>query len=117
MPGREHFGIAGVWAPWKNPKTDQWEKTFSTFTSEPNALIEKIHIRQPVILEPNEFESVFSGPARHSESTRSQCSSAPRRSAKNALPHVVRRMIANRCHTPGKATIRDDLLANIVATG
>jgi putative SOS response-associated peptidase YedK len=56
VPGREYFGIAGVWAPWKNPKTDQWEKTFSTFTSEPNALLEKIHIRQPVILEPNEFE-------------------------------------------------------------
>jgi putative SOS response-associated peptidase YedK len=31
-------GIATVWAPWKNPKTDQWEKTFSTFTSEQNAL-------------------------------------------------------------------------------
>ena len=56
VPGREYFGIAGVWAPWKNPKTETWEKTFSTFTSEPNALIEKIHIRQPVILEPKEFE-------------------------------------------------------------
>ncbi len=44
MPGREYLGIAGVWAPWKNPKTDQWEKKFSTFTSEPTALIEKIHI-------------------------------------------------------------------------
>ena len=60
MPGREYLGIAGVWAPWKNPKTDQWEKTFSTFTSEPNALIEKIHIRQPIILEPNEFEEWLS---------------------------------------------------------
>lgn len=56
MPGREYLGIAGVWALWKNPKTDQWEKTFSTFTSEPNALIEKIHVRQPVILEPRDFE-------------------------------------------------------------
>jgi putative SOS response-associated peptidase YedK len=56
VPGREYFGIAGVWGPWKNPKTEMWEKTFSTFTSEPNALIEKIHIRQPVILEPKEFE-------------------------------------------------------------
>jgi putative SOS response-associated peptidase YedK len=56
MPGREYLGIAGVWAPWKNPKTYQWEKTFSTFTSEPNALIEKIHVRQPVILEPRDFK-------------------------------------------------------------
>jgi putative SOS response-associated peptidase YedK len=56
VPGRDYFGIARVWAPWKNPKTDQWEKTFSTFTSEPNALIEKIHIRQPIILSPSEYE-------------------------------------------------------------
>jgi putative SOS response-associated peptidase YedK len=50
LRGRELFGIAGVWGLWKNPKTHGWEKTFSTFTSEPNALISKIHIRQPVIL-------------------------------------------------------------------
>ena len=56
VPGREYLGIAAVWAPWKNPKTNQWEKTFSTFTSEPNALIKEIHIRQPVILAPGEFE-------------------------------------------------------------
>ena len=49
------FGIAGLWAPWRNPKTDQWEDTFSTFTTEPNALIAKIHIRQPVILQPGEL--------------------------------------------------------------
>jgi putative SOS response-associated peptidase YedK len=60
VPGREYLGIAGVWAPWKNPKTDQWEKTFSTFTSEPNALIEKIHIRQPIILGPSEFDEWLS---------------------------------------------------------
>jgi len=54
--GREYFGIAAVWALWKNPKTDKWEKTFSTFTSEPNALIEKIHIRQPIILEAKDFD-------------------------------------------------------------
>jgi putative SOS response-associated peptidase YedK len=45
-----------MWAPWKNPKTDEWEKTFATFTSEPNALIEKIHIRQPIVIEPRDFE-------------------------------------------------------------
>jgi putative SOS response-associated peptidase YedK len=60
VPGREYFGIAGVWAPWKNPKPDQWEKTFSTFTSEPNSLIEKIHIRQPIIIEPRDFEEWLS---------------------------------------------------------
>jgi putative SOS response-associated peptidase YedK len=60
VPGREYFGIAGVWAPWKNPKTGQGEKTFSTFTSEPNALIQKIHLRQPVIIEPRDIEEWLS---------------------------------------------------------
>jgi putative SOS response-associated peptidase YedK len=53
---REYLGIAGVWALWKNPKSSQWERTFATFTSEPNALIEKIHIRQPIVIEPQDFE-------------------------------------------------------------
>lgn len=55
FPGQEFLGIAGVWSPWQNPKTGQWEKTFSTFTSEPNALIKTIHDRQPVILERRDF--------------------------------------------------------------
>lgn len=29
IPGHDYFGIAGVWASWKNPKTELWEKTFS----------------------------------------------------------------------------------------
>src|SRR5229473_2119993 len=53
--GRELFGIAGVWAEWKNPNTDRWEKTFATFTSEPNAIMQPIHDRQPIILAPADF--------------------------------------------------------------
>jgi putative SOS response-associated peptidase YedK len=56
LPGREYMGLAAIWAPWKNPKTEQWEKTFSTFTIEPNALIRRIHSRQAVILEPRDYE-------------------------------------------------------------
>jgi putative SOS response-associated peptidase YedK len=55
LPEEEFLGIAGVWAPWKNPRTDVWEKTFSTFTSEANGLIGTIHDRQPVILERRDF--------------------------------------------------------------
>jgi len=56
VPGREFFGIAGVWAPWRNPNAGRWEKTFSTFTSEPNGVMQTIHDRQPVILKPSDFE-------------------------------------------------------------
>ncbi len=43
---REFFGIAGVWAEWRNPKTQKWEKTFATFTSEPNGIMRELHDRQ-----------------------------------------------------------------------
>ncbi|WP_263368693.1 SOS response-associated peptidase [Edaphobacter bradus] len=56
VPGSTLFGMAGVWAPWKNPKTDQWEKTFSIFTSESNSVMKAIHDRQPVVLEPRDFK-------------------------------------------------------------
>jgi len=50
------FGMAGVWAPWKNPKTNHWEDTFSIFTTDNNALLAPVHDRQPVILEAKEFD-------------------------------------------------------------
>jgi hypothetical protein len=53
---RDIIGFAGVWSPWKNPKTDQWEDTFSVFTTDPNAKMKPIHDRQPVILEPRDYE-------------------------------------------------------------
>jgi putative SOS response-associated peptidase YedK len=60
VPGHKFFGMAGLWAPWKNPKTEKWEDTFSIFTSDPNGVMVPIHDRQPVILEPNEFEEWLS---------------------------------------------------------
>jgi putative SOS response-associated peptidase YedK len=53
---REFFGIAAVWADWRNPKSQAWKKTFATFTSEPNSLMKEIHDRQLVILDPKVFE-------------------------------------------------------------
>ena len=37
VSGRDIIGFAGLWAPWKNQKTEQWEDTFSVFTTDPNA--------------------------------------------------------------------------------
>ena len=56
VSNRDYFGIAAVYGQWKNPKTDLCEATFSTFTTEPNALIQEIHVRQPVILEPRDYQ-------------------------------------------------------------
>jgi hypothetical protein len=47
--------MAGIWGPWQNPKTGQWEDTFAIITTDPNTKMAEIHNRQPVILEPREY--------------------------------------------------------------
>ncbi|UWZ85006.1 SOS response-associated peptidase [Occallatibacter riparius] len=56
IPGREPFGMAGLWKPWKNPKTDQWERTFAVITGEPNQLMQPVHDRMTTILDPRDYE-------------------------------------------------------------
>lgn len=56
IPGREPFGMAGVWKLWKNPKTSEWEKTFAVVTGEPNEVMQSIHDRMPTILGPHDYE-------------------------------------------------------------
>src|SRR5437868_5283555 len=55
VKGRPVLGMAGLWGPWRNPKTGKWEDTFAIITSDPNAKMGEIHNRQPVILEPREY--------------------------------------------------------------
>ncbi|HEY9126380.1 MAG TPA: SOS response-associated peptidase [Acidobacteriaceae bacterium] len=55
VPNSPLFGLAGLWSNWLNPKSNQWERTFSIFTSEPNELMGALHNRQPVILNPGEY--------------------------------------------------------------
>ncbi|WP_158790004.1 SOS response-associated peptidase [Granulicella sp. L60] len=55
VPGREPFGMAGVWSPWKNPKTGQWERTFAIVTTAPNEVMVPIKDRQPSVLEVREY--------------------------------------------------------------
>jgi putative SOS response-associated peptidase YedK len=55
IPGREPFGIAGVWKLWKNPKMNVTEPTFAVLTGDPNALIKPIHHRMTTILEPHDY--------------------------------------------------------------
>jgi len=55
VKGRHVLGMAGIWGPWQNPKTGQWEDTFAIITSDPNTKVSEIHNRQAVILEPREY--------------------------------------------------------------
>ena len=60
VPGREPFGMAGLWKPWKNPKTDQWERAFAVITGEPNDLMQPIHDRMTTIVDPQDYEEYLS---------------------------------------------------------
>jgi putative SOS response-associated peptidase YedK len=48
--------MAAVWKLWKNPKTDDWERTFAVLTGEPNELMQPIHDRMTTFLEPQDYE-------------------------------------------------------------
>lgn len=55
IPDQEPFGMAGVWKLWKNPKADQWERTFAVLTGEPNEIVAPIHDRMTTFLEPRDY--------------------------------------------------------------
>lgn len=55
VTNREPFGMTGLWAPWKNPKTGGWEQTFAIVTGEANTVMQPVHDRQPTILEPRDY--------------------------------------------------------------
>ena len=56
LSGQDVIGFAGLWGMWTNLRTNEAEPTFSIFTTEPNSVMESIHNRQPVILNPGEYE-------------------------------------------------------------
>ena len=47
----EPFAFAGLWETWKNPE-DEWVRTFTIITGEPNDLVKPVHDRMPVMLLP-----------------------------------------------------------------
>lgn len=49
LEGRAPFGIAGLWEIWQSPDGSEI-RSCSVITTEPNALMAKIHNRMPVIL-------------------------------------------------------------------
>jgi putative SOS response-associated peptidase YedK len=50
------LALAGLWAGWHDPTTDQVRRTFSIVTTTPNGAIADLHDRMPVILEPRSWD-------------------------------------------------------------
>lgn len=50
------FAFAGLWDAWRDPETDEWLQSFAIITTEANELMEPVHDRMPVILDPKDFD-------------------------------------------------------------
>jgi putative SOS response-associated peptidase YedK len=55
LKSKEPFALAGLWDVWRKPDGKKVE-SFTIITTEPNELIESIHNRMPVILQPEDEE-------------------------------------------------------------
>ena len=49
------YALAGLWESWQ-PKDGEPLETFTILTTDPNALVEPMHNRMPVILEPADYD-------------------------------------------------------------
>jgi len=55
MQSGEPYALAGLWERWK-PKDGELLETFTILTTDPNELMEPVHDRMPVILEPHDYQ-------------------------------------------------------------
>ena len=44
------FAFAGLWERWRDPETDEWLRTCTIITGDPNKIVRPIHDRMPVVL-------------------------------------------------------------------
>lgn len=49
------FGFAGLWDAWKDKAAERTLETFTIITTDPNALMEPLHTRMPVILKREDY--------------------------------------------------------------
>jgi putative SOS response-associated peptidase YedK len=56
MQDRWPFGLAALWENWRDPKTQEWLRTFTIVTVPANDLLREIHPRMPAILSPDDYE-------------------------------------------------------------
>jgi len=57
------FVFAGLWEGWQNPETQEWLRTCTIITRQPNEFVAEIHTRMPIILPPETHDRWLSGEA------------------------------------------------------
>lgn len=61
LPDQPVFAFAGLYSWWKDKATQEWYKSFTILTTEPNEKVGKLHNRMPVILSKEEEKIWLSG--------------------------------------------------------
>ncbi len=51
------FAFAGLWSEWRERPSDTPLRTFAILTCPPNRILEEIHDRMPVVLDPERYEA------------------------------------------------------------
>jgi putative SOS response-associated peptidase YedK len=49
------LALAGLWAGWRDPETDEVVRSFSIITGEPTEAVRELHDRMPVVLDEDEW--------------------------------------------------------------
>jgi putative SOS response-associated peptidase YedK len=49
------LAFAGLWAAWRDPRTDEWIRTCTIITTNANAQVRPLHDRMPVVLSPDDY--------------------------------------------------------------
>jgi putative SOS response-associated peptidase YedK len=49
------MAFAGVWAPWRDPQTGEWQLSCAVITTQANDTVGELHDRMPAILGPDEW--------------------------------------------------------------
>jgi putative SOS response-associated peptidase YedK len=55
-PDGEPFALAGLWAGWKDPETDEVVRSFTILTTGPNGMMKPVHDRMPVLIPESEWD-------------------------------------------------------------
>jgi putative SOS response-associated peptidase YedK len=63
MKDNRPFVFAGLWEGWKPHGAEDWIRTYTIITGEPNELVREIHTRMPVILPEDKLDAWLSGEA------------------------------------------------------
>lgn len=53
----EVFALGGLWEAWRSKENGEWLITCAVMTTEPNELMEPIHDRMPVIIQPGDYKA------------------------------------------------------------